>query len=572
MRRWTIQEAAGALRRGEISPLELVEGCLERIRRYDRQVQAWVLVVEAAARQAAQTAYQELQQGLDRGPLHGIPVGIKDIFDVAGWPTKAGSPLREGHRAEQDAPLVAALRRAGAILLGKTVTVEFACFDPSPTRNPWSPTLSHTPGGSSSGSAAAVAMGMCLGALGTQTGGSLVRPAAYCGIATLKPTFGQLPLEGVVPVSRHLDHAGPMALCVEDLWLMYQVLRAVVAGDHPQAKEQLQPGWTQKLLFPAPAEPVQPSLFAGWARVRSGEPGWQEPAQWQRNKEKEEGSWEELFPAQAGGQRASSEESAPVPAGGKEGRLEEPSSVPRGGRVLRSEEASPAQGTGGLGWPEESGPSVQWRWAWGLTERHRPPRLAQVRGFFAEQADPTIRKLFEQALSRLAEAGAEIGRWDWPAEFADVLDLHTQIMAVEAAAYHRPTFLQHREQYGPKITELLDLGLRIVGVDYVTGLDRLLTLRRQAADWLGDWDALIMPSTATTAPPTLETTGDKTMQAPWSCAGLPVVAIPCGLAEDGMPGGVQLIGPPHQEEALLAVAAWCEKQFAFRVAPPLLER
>ena len=539
MRRWTIQEAAGALRRGEVSPLDLVEGCLERIRRYDRQVQAWVLVDEAAARQSAQTAHREFQQGVDRGPLHGIPVGIKDIFDVAGWPTKAGSPLREGHRAEQDAPLVAALRRAGAILLGKTVTVEFACFDPSPTRNPWSPTLSHTPGGSSSGSAAALAMGMCLGALGTQTGGSLVRPAAYCGIATMKPTFGQLPLEGVVPVSRHLDHAGPMALCVEDLWLMYQVLRTAGAGSPGEAKEQVQPPRLQKWLFPEPAEPVQPSLFGGLDLDQPGESGW-EPSGFQGSR--------------------------------PEGRTGKPQAAQEAEQTEKREELSPTQDTGqGSRW-EEPGLGVLRGWAWGLAERHRPPRLAQVRGFFAEQADRTIRKLLEQALNRLAEAGAEIGRWDWPAEFADVLELHTQIMAVEAAAYHRPSFLHHRDQYGPKITELLDLGLRIAGVDYVTGLDRLRALRREAADWLGDWDALIMPSTTSTAPPTLETTGDKTMQAPWSCAGLPVVAIPCGLAEDGMPGGVQLIGRPYQEEALLAVAAWCEKQFGFREQPPLLAR
>jgi len=483
MKRWTIIEASQALRRGEITPLDLVQTCLDRIHRYDAQVRAWVLVDEAGARQAAGEAEREWKAGIDRGPLHGIPVGIKDIFDMAGWPTRAGSPLRENHRAERDALLVAVLRWAGAILLGKTVTVEFACFDPSPTRNPWSPTLSHTPGGSSSGSAAAVAMGMCLGALGTQTGGSLVRPAAYCGIATLKPTFGQLPLDGVVPVSGHLDHAGPMALCVEDLRQMYRVLRTgaeALIGRSIQA-ESAPADWVQKVLFAEQPPPSQPTLLEG--------------------------------------QELTSEE----------------------GRSRAS-------------------------------NLSRPPRLARVVGFFADQADPTMQKLFEQALSRLSEAGAEVGRWAWPTEFADVLDLHTLIMAVEAAAYHRPTFLHHRCQYGPKITELLDQGLRITAVDYLGGLDRLGALRREAAGWLGDWDALIMPSTTTTAPATLETTGDKTMQAPWSCTGLPVVSIPCGLAENGMPGAVQLVGRPDQEEALLSVAAWCEKQWAFHSPPPLLHQ
>ncbi len=150
--------------------------------------------------------------------MHGIPIGIKDIIDVAGLPTRAGSPLRADHVAVCDAPIVAKLRAAGAIILGKTVTCEFACFDPSPTRNPWN--LAHTPGGSSSGSAAAVAAGMCLGALGTQTGGSIIRPAAYCGIAGFKPSFDRISRSGVVPVSGHLDHVGLFARRIADLALL----------------------------------------------------------------------------------------------------------------------------------------------------------------------------------------------------------------------------------------------------------------------------------------------------------------------------------------------------------------
>ena len=119
---------------------------------------------------------------------------------------------------------MAALRRAGAVILGKTVTVEFACFDPSPSRNPWDVELQHSPGGSSSGSAVAVALGMCLGAISTQTGGSLVRPASYCGIAACKPTFGRVDTTGIVPVSYHLDHPGPMARCVADLEIILRYL------------------------------------------------------------------------------------------------------------------------------------------------------------------------------------------------------------------------------------------------------------------------------------------------------------------------------------------------------------
>ena len=220
----SIAEAAVRIQTGRLDPRDLVTQCLDRIDRYDGQIRAWVVVDRSGAIAAAETARAELANGIYRGPLHGIPVGIKDLVDVAGLPTLAGSPLRAGHRAETDAPIVAALREAGAILLGKTVTVEFAAFDPPPTRNPWDPALGHTPGGSSSGSAAAVAMGMCVGAIGTQTGGSLVRPASYCGIATCKPTFGRLSTAGIVPLSYHLDHPGPMARTVWDLAAMLRAM------------------------------------------------------------------------------------------------------------------------------------------------------------------------------------------------------------------------------------------------------------------------------------------------------------------------------------------------------------
>jgi len=167
--------------------------------------------------------------------LHGIPIGVKDIIDVAGLPTLAGSTLPDSSAALSDSPIVTQLREAGAIILGKTVTTEFACFDPSPTRNPWN--HHHTPGGSSSGSAAAVAAGMCLAALGTQTGGSIIRPAAYCGVCGLKPTFGRLNMSGIVPVSTSLDHVGPIAGSVADL----QVLFAVLSGEVPVVGGQDKP-------------------------------------------------------------------------------------------------------------------------------------------------------------------------------------------------------------------------------------------------------------------------------------------------------------------------------------------
>ncbi|MCH2124403.1 MAG: amidase [Pirellulaceae bacterium] len=219
----TIPKAREMMNSGDLSPVDLVEFCLQRIQLYDGEICAWVMVDEVGARKAAREAAAALSRQSPCGPLHGIPIGIKDIFDVAGWPTKAGSLLRQHHIAPNDAAVVGQLRGAGAIILGKTVTTEFACFDPSPTRNPWN--FQHTPGGSSSGSAAAVATQMCMAALGSQTGGSITRPASYCGVAGLKPTFDMLAVHGVVPVSRHLDTVGVIARQSIDLQSVFAALQ-----------------------------------------------------------------------------------------------------------------------------------------------------------------------------------------------------------------------------------------------------------------------------------------------------------------------------------------------------------
>src|SRR6266851_6446430 len=190
----TIHSAAADIRAGRLSPLDILEACLVRIDEREEHVKAWVLVDRDAARADAERATAELREGHDRGPLHGIPIGIKDIIDVYDWPTAAGSRRWAQSYARHDAPVVQRLRQAGAVLVGKTVTTQYASFDPPPTRNPWN--RERTPGGSSSGSAAAVASGMCLGALGSQTGGSITRPASFCGIAGYKPTFGMLSRRG----------------------------------------------------------------------------------------------------------------------------------------------------------------------------------------------------------------------------------------------------------------------------------------------------------------------------------------------------------------------------------------
>ena len=221
----SIREIADGYRTGLWSPVEVTRASLERIEETEPALHAWVLVDPEKALAAAEQAERELGSGSDRGPLHGIPIGIKDIFDVAGWPTRCGSAsLDDAPPAATSAPSVQALIDGGAIILGKTTTQEFAAGTISaPARNPWDP--QRIPGGSSGGSAAAVAVGACFGAMGSDTGGSIRIPAAACGVTGFKPAFGQLSIDGVFPLSWSLDTIGPIARTVDDTLLMWNVLR-----------------------------------------------------------------------------------------------------------------------------------------------------------------------------------------------------------------------------------------------------------------------------------------------------------------------------------------------------------
>jgi aspartyl-tRNA(Asn)/glutamyl-tRNA(Gln) amidotransferase subunit A len=227
----TIHEAAEAIKGRRVTPIDLVQQCFEAIDRWEQHVQAWVFVDRDYAMAEAKRLTDELEKNRYRGLLHGIPIGVKDIYDVFDWPTACGSKLWANSIARQDAPIVASLREAGAIFLGKTVTTQYASFDPPVTKNPWN--LKHTPGGSSSGSAVAVATGMCLGAIGSQTGGSITRPAAYCGIAGCKPTYVLLPLEGILTLAHSMDHPGPMALDVTDLAILLRAMSCGISIEAP---------------------------------------------------------------------------------------------------------------------------------------------------------------------------------------------------------------------------------------------------------------------------------------------------------------------------------------------------
>jgi len=237
----TVAAASRALRERRVSAAALTEQCLAAIAARSAELNAFITITADEARRQAQTADLELESGIDRGPLHGIPISLKDLIDVQGVATTAASHVRDGHVAAADATVTARLRQAGAVLVGKTNLHEFAFGTTNedsaygPARHPLDPTRS--PGGSSGGSAVSVATGMALASLGTDTGGSIRIPAAACGLVGLKPSIGEIPLDGVVPLSASFDHVGPLCRSVEDAQLLYDVLRGGSSARVPESRE-----------------------------------------------------------------------------------------------------------------------------------------------------------------------------------------------------------------------------------------------------------------------------------------------------------------------------------------------
>src|SRR5258705_1461781 len=231
----TIEEFGRKLRARETTARDLAEQCLRRITELQPRLNAFIHVMAEEARRDADTADHDLAAGRDRGPLHGVPIAIKDLIDIEGVPTAAASRVRDGRLASADARVITELRHAGAVLIGKPNRDEFAFGTTSensafgPVRHPLDP--ARWQGGSSGGSAVAVATGMALAALGPDTGGSIRIPAAACGIVGLKPTCGEVSLEAVVPLSRTFDHLGPFARTVADVSLVYRVLAGLTPRD-----------------------------------------------------------------------------------------------------------------------------------------------------------------------------------------------------------------------------------------------------------------------------------------------------------------------------------------------------
>ncbi|MCB1890398.1 MAG: amidase [Rhodocyclaceae bacterium] len=425
-----------ALREGRMSAEDATRAYLARIEAVEPQVRAWATIdPELALRQArACDAYR--QAGGEPGPLHGLPVGIKDIIDTADLPTELGTPLHAGRQPQRDATLVARLRQAGAVVMGKTVTTEMATYSPGPTRNPHN--LAHTPGGSSSGSAAAVAAGMVPLALGTQTNGSVIRPAAYCGVVGFKPSFGLLPRTGVLRQSPALDQIGLLAGSVEDVALLADALVGFDADD------------------PAMRPTAPPRLHAAWQR--------------------------------------------PLPM---------------------------------------------------------PPRLAFIRTAHWERTEADTREAFDELLSLLGDRVEEVRL---PALFDEAWDWHRSIMEADIARHYRHEYERGADVLSAGLRAQIERGREVRAVDYADAIDRIPALNAALAELREEYDAILTPSVAGTAPHGLESTGDPGFCTLWTLAGMPAINLPLMHGENGLPLGVQLVGYRGGDARLIACARWLSGQ------------
>ena len=427
----TATEARREIERGALSAEEYVTACLDRIEALDGDVRAFVHLDRAHALGQARSLDEWRRNGHPTGPLHGIPVAVKDIFDTEDFPTEYGSPLFAGHRPRADATVVARLRAAGAVIIGKTVTTEFAYYHPGPTRNPHD--LERTPGGSSSGSAAAVAAGMVPLALGSQTNGSVIRPASFCGVFGAKPTHGLISRGGVLSLSRTLDHVGVFARTLDDVALLLDVL----AGHDPRDPD---------------TRPVATPNF-----------------------------------------RATLAGSPPL-----------------------------------------------------------PPKFGLLRTPVWEKAEPSTRAIFEDFVAALGDSGGII---ELPDVRAEAWDAQQTIMATEMA--HNLWKVVDRgsqDASSPRLREFLGQGRQIAAVDYLDAYDLRPRLNANLAPAFDYYDAIITPATIGSAPKTLDSTGDPLFCTLWTLTGLPALSLPVLQAPDGMPLGLQLVGPAGDDARLLRTA------------------
>jgi Asp-tRNA(Asn)/Glu-tRNA(Gln) amidotransferase A subunit family amidase len=394
----------------------VVRACLARIADQDGVIQAWInFDPDAALGQA-----RALDRATTRGPLHGLPIGVKDVIDTFDMPTEMGSPIYRGHRPPADGAVVAQVRAAGAVILGKTVTCEFAGVTAGPTTNPHDEM--HTPGGSSSGSAAAVADCMVPVAFGTQTGGSVLRPASYCGVIGYKPTYNAFNRFGVKPAAEGLDTIGVIARTLDDVALV----RAVLIGSSPEP----------------------------------------------------------------------------------------------------------------------------------LVAITAPPRIGLTRTHMWTNAQPETVDAVENAARGLDDAGAEIIEIALPDDFAGLGHAREIINDYERAMGMAHEWQHHRAAISERLAKIIERGRSIAHVDYIAAVRLAERCRVQLAGVFALADVLLAPCVRGEAPEGLHHTGDPSFQAIWTLMHTPAVTLPTATGPNGLPVGVQLIGPRHGDAHLLAVSQW----------------
>ncbi|MCJ2083520.1 amidase [Methylobacterium sp. J-090] len=424
-------DALRAFRDGRVSPGAYLAACHEAARARADLAAFTVLATELAP---------------GDGPWAGIPVGVKDIIATADMPTTNGSPVYADHVPAADAWIVTRLKALGASVLGKTVSTEFAWRHPGPTHNPWK--RGHTPGGSSSGSAAAVAAGIVPLALGTQTFGSVIRPAAYCGVVGFKPSYGAIPRVGVHPLAPSLDHVGLFTRSVTDAAF---ALSRLIGRDDADRHGRPLPGFSIDL----------DAAFA---------------------------------PCEA-------------------------------------------------------------------------PRLALVRTAIWDRAEPEQRALLESSAAAFRTAGAHVSDLVLPAALEGLWDCARTLLAVEASACFGALVARFPDRTSQPLKDLVAEGAQVPAVAYVDALRRQVAWRADLDTVLAGYDAILTLPASGPAPEGLASTGDPAFCVPWTCLGVPAVALPAGTSR-GLPLGLQLVGPYRNDLALLRTARWCETVLARPVTVP----
>lgn len=444
----SIGELSRLIETGEVSPVELTKQTLARIDSLDSELNAYITVMADVALEQARTAEREIRSGDRRGPLHGIPYAAKDLFFTKGTKTTAGSKVFADFVPDYDATVVAKLRDAGAVLLGKTGLHEnaYGITSTNPhfgaVRNPWD--TDYIPGGSSGGSAAAQAAGLCSFSLGTDTGGSIRIPAAFCGVAGLKPTFGRVSRYGVFPLSHTLDHVGPFAWTAEDLWHIFSAMVGRDSKDESTVERPIQ----------EPKFSVEPSL---------------------------------------------------------QGR-----------------------------------------------------KIGVPRNFYFEGLDPEVDTATRAVLVELENLGAELVEVTVPdiEEFNLIARL---IQTAEASSTHAYNLEARREDYGDDQQTLLDQGFFVTAVDYLNAQRRRRQLNREFYELFDQVDALVAPAVAI-LPAKI---GQRSIQVngvdedvrmmttrnarALNLTGLPLLTLPCGFSDGGLPIGIQLVGKLFDECTVLEV-------------------